>query len=329
MNEVNPIGDSAGSNLQSESPDVKIKSSLSYWKIGFFAVFFLWLLSTAWFLIYSNRKNYTNEQKIQSLKPSPTSVSVIPTQNTSNVPKENSLYLGTYEDKEVIFYTNSHANQGGSGTGGVKVESGPYTGAMAAVGTKSLGYSNPYDFRKLQNPRMIATDFPNLIGLAVSAMRNGNDAIYVSLMLDLGVPEPNYVNKIYKIDLQNVTNKEVWSNKLTKESNKYTVDGFAGAADILQVEDKYLVLSLGLCFNCSPYSLKEGILIINTDTGKEKFLGMVGDVKISSGGFSYRKLSGFKEPCPTDTAYCLDADETGKFRTVYKPSGELITETLP
>lgn len=263
-------------------------------------------------------------------KPTPT------TEDQKASPLKNTLYVGLYDGKEVVFYTNDLADEGGSGAGGVKIEGGPYTGAMAAIGDKPLGYSNPYDYRQLVNPRKIADGFPSLIGLVVDAKYGANkNILYTSLLLDSRQDaNQQYVsskNVVYKINLGNMDKSEIWTTNLKK--GVYTVGDtdFAGAAHIEQViEDKYLILSVGLCFDCSPYSEKKGILILNIYTGKEKFLGMAGDMAVNSASntVSYKKLEATVEPCPTETAYCNDSIGNGQ-RNVYRPAGSAITETLP
>ena len=308
------------------------KNKVNPWMISTIVLSILLLLLTLLYFRSTNLKQAGRVPLNQSSLSSPT-----PTASTQNeIPQKNALYLGSYEGKEVVFYTNDLADEGGSGAGGVRIEGGPYTGAMAAVGDKPLGYSNPYDFRQLTNPKKIADNFPSLIGLVVDAKHGtSKDILYISLLLDSrqgsNQQYASSTNVVYKIDLRNTSKLEIWSSELKKGVYKDSDTDFAGAADIEQVvEDKYLILSVGLCFDCSPYSEKKGILVLNIDNRKEKFLGMVGDivVNIANNTVSYKNLEATVEPCPTEAAYCNDSIGSGQ-RNVYRPAGSAITQTLP
>lgn len=323
-------------NLTDQTSVLQERPRVNYWKISTIILSLLLVCLTGLFV-------WKLKRQPKKETPSGTAVSQIesptPTVTTSDqdmIPEKNSLFLGIYEGKEVIFYTNDLANQGGSGAGGVKIESGPYTGAMAAVGAEPLSYSNPYDFKKLVNPKKIANNFPSLIGLVADAKYGSDkDKIYASLILDSrqdsNEPYVSSKNVIYRIDIDSQEKQEIWSSEMKKGKYQDNDTDFAGAADIDQViEDKYLILSIGLCFDCSPYSEKRGFLILNINSQKEKFIGMVGDIVINSSNntFAYKNLEAFIEPCPTNTAYCNDSIGDGN-RYVYKPTGQDVTENLP
>lgn len=334
-NQIN-IGDQntqqIGQNSNNQPTQISKRSKVNPWMISTAALGFLLILLTFFYVrnlkIQVKEEIPANQAKLQS--PTPT----VDNQNT--MPQKNTLYLGQYEGKEVIFYTNDLADEGGTGAGGVKIEGGPYTGAMAAVGNKSLGYSNPYDFRQIVNPKKIAINFPSLIGLVVDAKYGTkNDILYVSLILDSRQESSQQYssskNLVYKIILGSMDKQLVWSTELKEGIYNDNDTDFAGAADINQVvEDKYLMLSIGLCFDCSPYSEKRGMLVLNINSRKEKFLGMVGDIIVNTTNntVTYKKLEAITEQCPTDTAYCNDSIGNGQ-RHVYKPTGQLVSEALP
>lgn len=321
-----------GEKLESQPVQTPKKSKVNPWLISTVVLGILLILLTSLYVQNSKIQESEVTKVNQPILPSPTST----TENQNAAPQKNSLYLGMHEGKEVIFYTNDLADERGTGAGGIKIEGGPYTGSMAAVGDKPLGYSNPYDFRQLLNPKKVADNFPSFIGLVVDA-RYGTtkNILYVSLLLDSRQESSQrYVsskNVVYKISLGNMGKQEVWSTELKKGQYKDDDTDFAGAADINQViEDKYLILSIGLCFECSPYSEKRGILVLNINTTKEKFLGMVGDITIHTlnNTVTYKNLEAVTESCPTDIAYCNDSIGSGQ-RHVYKPAGQIVTETLP
>lgn len=318
----------------SQPAQLSDKQKLNPWRTLAIVTCVLLLLSVFLNIYYFTTQGKEEKTASATVHSSPTPL----VENQNTAPQKNALYLGLYEGKEVIFYTNDLADEGGSGADGVNIGGGSFTGAMAAVGNKPLGYSNPYDFRKLVNPQKIADNFPYPIGLIVDAEYGSNkENVFVSLMLNVqnGSTSPTLIkNAIYNINVKNQEKTEVWWTDLkhgTKEQYKDNNTTFGGAAKINKIiGDKFIELSLDLCFECSPYSEKTGILVVNIDTRKEKFLGMVGEVTINAinNTVTYKKLEAIQELCPTDIVYCNDAIGNGQ-RNVYKPSGTLITETLP
>ena len=145
--------------------------------------------------------------------------------------------------------------------------------------------------------------------------------LYATLFQLSSPTEYQHLERIVEINPDDLTNREVWTMEIG--SNKYP--GFPGGAVIDQVAGHFIVLRLFDCFGCEPGPLQP-ILVLNTDTGREKFLGEVGDVilDLRANTVLYRNLQAFREKCEPNPA----CDNDG-YETVYAPAGEVLTEQLP
>lgn len=234
----------------------------------------------------------------------------INTEDTGNAPTTKGFYLGEYEGKDSISYFDS----GRYASGSVSLSSG--------VGLGS------FDSSKLKNLVLVFDNkdesyaFPSPLGFAVDAKR---DNLYISLVtydpINYGVNEQN---KIFKIDLKNRGIKELHSHVIG-DKGYYS----KGALFVKKIEADWLVLSLSSCYHCGGGD--RATVLLNTQTGSEKYLGYVGDVTIKDGSVSYQKLIETTVPCEpyddeNDSTGCIPGLKTSK--KVMLPSGPVIIESL-
>jgi hypothetical protein len=249
-----------------------------------------------------------------------TNLTIIPsvTQTTDVIPVENSLYLGTYNGNEAIFLTDKE-KQKYYEPGGI-AKTSPYIGELRMIA--GGGYT-PFDYKKLLNPRKIYSETTETIQEVNSFTLNDTKSImYISLNNPIvGSSYPDLTNKIFQIQLSDLSSKEIWSNRLG--ADKY---GKAkGAAYINHVvNDAYVTLTILNCYACE--GAPAGMIILNITTKAEKYYEAIGDLQVNLQNhiFTYKKLAPFKEPCEAGPG----CDSDGQ-RTVYKPDGQSYTDNLP
>jgi hypothetical protein len=208
----------------------------------------------------------------------------------SLIPQKNTLYVGNYEGKDILY-----------------------------IGT--TGTEGSFDYQKIKNPQKIFLNLSNLIleDIINFKFNNAKDLLYVSLVFN----DKNAVfNKIYQINLNTLVQKELWSKKVDEEDPSKKYEGYNGHAYILQVErDNYLMFGIKACHACGPPFGPDAIVVLNTKTGQEKFLGPAGNVvlNLETETIFYQKKIFAKEPCEP-TPGCVNE---------YKTAGSVLTEKLP
>ncbi len=246
----------------------------------------------------------------------PTSTAV-PTPDTT--PQENVVYFDTYEDVEAIFFTNKQGQK--YFEPGAAEKSSPYIGSLRKA--NGVGYQ-PFDYKKLSNPRRITLNITSqILGIGSFKLNNTKNMLYVSLDIDEEASSQypdNLVNRVYQVNLSNLSSKEVWSNEVG--SSKYAGKGVAYIERI--VEDKFVAMMLGDCYACGGHMPTKAI-IVNVTTKSEKYLEGVGDLQfnLKDNIFVYKNLTPFQEVCEPSPG-C----DNGQ-RTVMKPAGQVYTEKLP
>lgn len=236
-----------------------------------------------------------------------------------SVPEENVLYFGTYEGSEAVFFTNKSRQN--YFKDGVKKTS-PEIGELRKENGEGL---SPFEFKNLTNPKKLAVSFGvPIAGLTSLKLNSSKTLLFVSLDLEAKANEThplNLVNKIYQVDLLNLTGKEIWSKDIGL-SQKY--EGAEGDAILEVVNDQYLAFWLVNCYACEGG--QAGMVFLNLKTKKEKYLKVpMGNLEfdLTNNKVSYQKLLAVEEPC-TEGYGCSE----GKM-TVKKPSGQVYSEVLP
>lgn len=84
------------------------------------------------------------------------------------------------------------------------------------VGNEKIAYQRGDDFRRLINPRVIASEFPGLLVLISKSQYDSQKRyIYVSTMIEkLPRDQGPIMNIVYKINLKALTKEEIWTNDL-------------------------------------------------------------------------------------------------------------------
>lgn len=247
------------------------------------------------------------------------SLTSAPVSSPDVIPQENVFYFDTYEGEKIIFFTNKQ-EQKYFDPGAIEKTS-PYIGSLLRA---TGGGNKPFDYKKLTNPRRIALNITSQIQAIDSLKLNSaKTMLYVSLNLEEKTSSQypdNLVNKVYQVNLSNLSSKEIWSNEVG--SNKYAGKG---AVYIDQIaEDKFVAMMLGDCYACGGHPPTKTI-IVNIATKNEKYLDGVGDLQfnLKDNTVYYKKLSPVQEACEPSPG-C----DNGQ-RTVMKPDGQIYTEKLP
>lgn len=273
------------------------------------------------YLLFSSNSIDQQNTNIQSQIPPTIEVdqsSLNPNQTPDLIPQENALYLADYQGEKVIFYTNKSL-QRYYPVDETPPPYNPYLGMMAV--SKGGGYS-AFNYKKLENPKKIYAEANKIIIDLTFKLNTKGSFLYAGILTNTksGINNDD-IQHIYKINLTTLVNKEIWSHEVG--SNNYPEA--KGIASISQVsDDKYLVLSLGSCYGCEP-SLA-GYLMVNMETGQEKYLQDIGDIQVNSknNSFTYKKLLPFQESCESTSPGCDNG-----LMIVQRPSGSIITATLP
>lgn len=241
----------------------------------------------------------------------PSSSQINETVSEDAVPQVNTLYWGTYQGRNNLFITNSRLNK--YYDGGVEKTS-PMIGMIVG--------RSPIDYKNLSEPkRVLSIDEAEDI-VSIQNFNFQKNTLYVVLNSTTTPSNsyPDITQKAYKVNLTNLSNNEIWSHQIGSETYPK-----AGPATIDQVmADKYIIFSLGICYACEGFD-PHGSVVLNIETGKEKYLGEVDNFQfdLNTNSISYQNLHAFEESCEPGMG-C----DNGK-KTVYKPSGETATETLP
>ncbi len=205
-------------------------------------------------------------------------------------PPSNAVYFGTVQGKNIIFVTHDK-------------EQALYEGYFSSY--KNLGkvYCGGFDFNfnDLENPRLLFSidNIDNWISVICS-----DEKVFVS-----GVrQEPGYgdISFVYVVNPKTGGFLEVWT-------------GAPGYVD--EIWNNIIVIKLYPCYRCSPSPLRKTVLV-NANTGAEKELGEVGDVRILNSSVAYRYLTPLEVPC--DPGEGCDG-----FYPDYVPAGEFVLESLP
>lgn len=313
-----------GQNSVNQSLPTQEKSKVNYWMISTVALLALFLGTISLYFL-----NLDAQRKLSNRELSPTTVkSNIPTKtpattDVSNaIPLKNNLYLGIYQGEDALFLTTDYLS--GYFEKGIKKTSQ----TIGQLTFMNGGARHPIDYSKLENPKRI---FPatEKVGHANNfAFNDEKSFIYVSLNYR---DNPAWqTSKLYQINLNNLASEELWVHDVGDDKyasdDPYTSKGDAVVEKVFN--DEYLTLGIYSCDGCESL-YPRGIVLLNIQTKKEKYLGYVGDIKIdlSANTVSYKKINSFKEPCQPSTGE-FDTCDAGQ-RTVYKPSGQVFTQKLP
>jgi hypothetical protein len=213
---------------------------------------------------------------------------VPPTATVTPTPPSNAVYFGTVEGKNVVFVTHD-------------IEQALYEDYFSSY--KNLGkiYCSGFDFNfnDLENPRLLFSidNIDNWVNVICS-----DDKVYISGIRQ----EPGDVGFVYVVYPETGDFQEVWT-------------GMPGYVD--GIWNNIIVIKLFPCYRCSPSPLLKTV-IVNANTGVDKELGEVGDVRILSDSVAYRYLTPLDVPC--DPGEGCDG-----FYTDYEPTGEFVVELLP
>lgn len=233
----------------------------------------------------------------------------------SAAPEPNHLYLATLSGERVLFVTNA-ALQRVYDTSGVQT-SDPYVGL--AIGESGNGVQ-PVDFRELDRPLSIYASQRE-----VTSVQFRFDAARRLVYASLGYPGRNrahaYLNQVIAVDLDDLSSRLLW----THEDGDQRYPGFDGGAVVDEVVGHIAVLRLFNCYACEPFP-PHAIILLNTTTGGELYLGVVGDVQIDveSTMVTYRNLGQSQVPCEPSPG----CDNDG-YRVLYEPVGDALEARLP
>lgn len=236
-----------------------------------------------------------------------------------SIPKPNTIYLGAYQGKEVAFVTNKELGKY------YEEDTEKFSEYKGSWVLSSDIHQAPTDFKDLQNPRRILSLSSDVQQINNFKLSEDKKFIYLSIMLKTKTTNPypdNVTNHIYRVNFSTLKDEELWVHDMSPE--KYKNAAGATTSNKISSDNNYLVLSIYGCYACE--SSEAGLIILNNQTKKEKYFEKIGNVQfnLNEKTFTYQKLAPFKEPC--DFGPGCDNDNT---RTVYKPSGEVFTETLP
>jgi hypothetical protein len=282
---------------------------------------FIFSMAVVGVLGYSfGKKNDKGKQVESSPEPS-ASVKVTVSGNksldSSSIPEANTLYFGENEGEDAIFITNEKLKK--YFEGGVE-KSGLTIGQLR---TETSGEA-PYDFKNLVKPKKLLTLKTELEQINNFKLSSDGKFLFISLMLKTASSNPypeNLNNVVLKINMENLSNEEIWKHDLT--AGKYGNARGAAYVEKISTDNSFLVLNLLECFACESSSA--GQIVLNSGNKKEKYFEDIGNVlfQLSEGKFTYQKLEAQEESC-SEGPSC----DNGK-RSVYKPSGETFTESLP
>ena len=298
------------------------KKSISLWVISTIVLLILFVLSLLILSLYYFKFGLISND-ISTTQPTPeNNITYEPEPITQSepdkVPLKNTLYSASYKGSDVIFLTNDKLSE--YYEDGIKKTS-PMIGKASSAGGGSW---EPVKYEELQNPKRLFTySEGNIYDLGNFAYDSKKAILYVSLLfLQAEKQYPNLDVKIFQINLDKQIGKSLWTH--TIGDAKYDQKGPAGVDKV--VENKFLAIWLGICNECEGFD-PHGTVILNIQTGNEKYLGAIGNLQfnIQNNTVNYQKLNPFKEICEEPGPGC---DNDGQ-RTIYKPSGEIMASQLP
>lgn len=311
MNVENQNTQQIGQNPINEPVLVPEKPKVNYWMISTLVLFLALVFSGICILSLRNRAtSLTNQPSISKNEPITTPIPSpqvsSPVVEPISVPETNTLYLGTYNGKEVVFLlTEQKANSN-----------------IGWLQTSESGADTAFDFKKLQNPKKIFSSSKKIHSINSFALNQSKTVAYVVVNygVDLNGPQPGLTNTIIQTKLNTMTTSEIWSNEIG--SKKYEGGGGAAYLDMV-VGDKFLTFWIASCYACEGGPA--GTVVLNINSKREKYFQDIGNIQfeIASNTFSYQKLAPFQEPC--DPSPGCDNGQ----RTVMKPTGQIFTENLP
>lgn len=245
------------------------------------------------------------------------------------VPRPNTLYWGQAGGRPALFVRNSSSLED------------PNRGLLLYLDGNNGSFENSFDFQKLLRPHAVYTSELR-VDLADAKRDSEENYVYASLILDQtptcqpgGIndqptPCPNMqvVNRLIEIDLTTLVSREIWAHDLFSDA----YPRYHGAVVIEQVinpveagRDRYLILRLLPCYACEPYP-PHAMLVLNVNTGKEVYLGKVGNVRVdlNEQRVTYQDLGVQRVKC--DPSPVCGDDGTAP---VYLPTGDLLKQPLP
>lgn len=237
------------------------------------------------------------------------------------VPKPNALYLGKYQGQDAVFVTNGELGKYyEQGVEKFSENKGSW------IFSSGIG-QQPSDYKDLQNPRRILSLSNDVLQINNFQFSDDRKFIYLSIMLKTKTSNPypdNVTNHIYRVNVNNLKEEELWVHDMSP--GKYKNAGGATTINKVSSDNNYLVLSIYDCFACE--GSEAGLIILNNQTKKEKYFEKIGNVQFNLQGkvFTYQKLAPSKVPCGSEGGPGCDENNQ---RTVYKPVGEVLAETLP
>jgi hypothetical protein len=236
-------------------------------------------------------------------------------ESASLAPEPNHLYLATFSGERVLFVTNVNFHSSFDANGAVIVD--PDLGLM--VNEDGEGHS-PSGFHLLQQPRQVYVAQHDVTSIDFKIDPTGY-LMYVSFWYPGRDSAHSILNQVIAINLDDLTSRIVWMH----QSGDGRYPGFDGGALIDAIVGHSMVLRLFDCIACDSFTPRATVLL-NVTTGKELFLGTVGDVRIDVAGNAvlYQELGGRKVPCEPSPG----CDNDG-LRLVYEPVGEMLTAQLP
>ncbi|CAG0935759.1 hypothetical protein TFLX_04609 [Thermoflexales bacterium] len=237
-------------------------------------------------------------------------------------PQPGALYWGFAEEKPVLFAHERNSSQD------------PNLGVIL-----HLDGSNrwSFDFQKLSSPYVVYTGEAQ-IELIQAKLDGWEKFVYVSfitnwLAVDGNTTPANY-NRLIEINLKTLTHRELWTHDIMDD----TYPDFHGAAIVEEIFDphqmveaaqeskgRFLVLRLLPCHGCEP-TPPHAMLVLNVDTGREVYLGKVGNVNIDfiEKVVSYQNLGEQRVKCEPNPLCGPDG-----YMTLYEPTGDLQKQPLP
>ncbi len=264
-----------------------------------------------------------------TIAPAPTPI--LDAQPYVGTPQPGTLYLGYIEgDPSPALFFRSPAST-----------EEPHLGEALYSDREDWGHRYSFDFQKLSQPRAV------LIGEANLSLFSGRESgrlVYVSFSVENTPPCPpaganeeltpcptkEVTNRVIEIDQSTLGWREIWTNVLydktyTDSDTSAIIDQAVGPHE--PGGESFLVLRVAPCCD-GILSQPHVMLVVNVATGKEVFLGAVGDVNLSlmEKAVSYQKLGTQRLKCGPDRVVGCDQDG---YWTLFEPTGELLKQPLP
>lgn len=236
-----------------------------------------------------------------------------PTDQRVLTDNRNSLYIGTAMNtvtgkEETGFYYYQEVQGGIVPVTGIIHFPSYYTDSINISQVKNRKLLHVFD--QSTNYSFYDADLHDGKTVAISMIKNSNNFTQA-------------VNEVFLIDTVNMKIAKVWEKQIT--SNKYAPNNGAASPDMASTQSNaYLYLNLAICYACDAAGAK-GLVVVNTVTGKEVYLGQYGDPQIDlvSKKVTAKAIVTSKEPC-SPGPYC----DNGQ-RDVFKPTGASKTFDLP